>query len=38
MKAISVYGWNSNVVYAPLKPSELEQKMVSCRVRVSIKI
>ena len=33
----SVYDWNGNVVYAPSKSSEQEQKKVSYRVRVSIK-
>lgn len=33
----SVYDWNGNVVYAPSKTSELEQKKVSYRVRVGIK-
>ena len=33
----SVYDWNGNVVYAPSKTSEPEQKKVSYRVRVSIK-
>lgn len=33
----SVYDWNGNVVYAPSKSSETEQKKVSYRVRVSIK-
>ena len=33
----SVYDWNGNVVYAPLKASEPEKKKVSYRVRVSIK-
>ena len=33
----SVYDWNGNVVYAPSKSSEPEQKKVSYRVRVSIK-
>lgn len=33
----SVYDWNGNVVYAPPKSSEPEQKKVSYRVRVSIK-
>lgn len=32
-----VYDWNGNVVYAPSKSSEPEQKKVSYRVRVSIK-
>lgn len=33
----SVYDWKGNVVYAPSKASEPEQKEVSYRVRVSIK-
>lgn len=33
----SVFDWNGNVVYAPSKESEPEQKKVSYRVRVSIK-
>lgn len=33
----SVYDWNGNVVYTSSKVSELEQKKVSYRVRVSIK-
>ena len=33
----SVFDWNGNVVYAPTKSSEPEQKKVSYRVRVSIK-
>ena len=33
----SVYDWNGNVVYAPSKSSEPEQKKLSYRVRVSIK-
>lgn len=33
----SVYEWNGNVVYAPSKSSEPEQKRVSYRVCVSIK-
>lgn len=33
----SVYDWNGNVVYAPSKASEPDQKKVSYRVRVSIK-
>ena len=33
----SVFDWNGNVVYAPSKSSEPEQKKVSYRVRVSIK-
>ena len=33
----SVYDWNGNVVYAPSKSSEPDQKKVSYRVRVSIK-
>lgn len=33
----SVFDWYGNVVYAPSKSSEPEQKKVSYRVRVSIK-
>ena len=33
----SVFDWDGSVVYAPSKSSEPEQKMVSYRVRVSIK-
>lgn len=33
----SVFDWNGNVVYAPSKASESEQKKVSYRVRVGIK-
>ena len=33
----SVYDWNGNVVYAPLKATVPEKKKVSYRVRVSIK-
>ena len=36
-EAYSVYDWKGNVVYAPSKTSEPEQKKVSYRVRVSIK-
>ena len=36
-KGYSVFDWNGNVVYAPSKSSEPEQKKVSYRVRVSIK-
>lgn len=36
-KRYSVFEWDGNVVYAPSKSSEPEQKKVSYRVRVSIK-